>query len=271
MSLSILPGFAALAAMAPALVLGWLGTERVTARAFWLSLAPAVLAPTLVAWGLQSGGWRTGLGSALWHAVAASVLAFALLCARSAVARRLTPLLAAYLMLVATLALAWQHVPSRPLRTPDGSAWLHLHVVVALVAYGVLTIAAVAGAAIMLQERALRRKSPNRFTRSLPAIAEGESLQVRLLVGVEALLGLTLLSGVVINRFQGFGWLAGDHKTVLSLAAFVLIGALLVSHLRLGLTGRRAARYGLLAYLLLTLAYPGVKLVSDILIGPRGG
>ena len=133
-----------------------------------------------------------------------------------------------------------------------------------------LTVAAVAGVAIILQERALRSKAPTRFTRSLPSIADGEALQVSLLSGVEVLLGLTVLSGVVINRFQGQGWLSGDHKTVLSLLAFVLIGALLISHLLFGLTGRRSARFGLLAYLLLTLAYPGVKLVSDILIGPRG-
>jgi ABC-type uncharacterized transport system permease subunit len=29
------------------------------------------------------------------------------------------------------------------------------------------------------------------------------------------------------------------------------------------------ARFALVAYLLLTLAYPGVKLVTDLLIGPR--
>jgi 2C-methyl-D-erythritol 2,4-cyclodiphosphate synthase len=61
--------------------------------------------------------------------------------------------------------------------------------------------------------------------------------------------------------------LAFDHKTVLSLLAFAIIGALLVLQFRSGLRGRRAARLVLAAYLLLTLAYPGVKLVTDVLIG----
>jgi ABC-type uncharacterized transport system permease subunit len=41
---------------------------------------------------------------------------------------------------------------------------------------------------------------------------------------------------------------------------------LLILHHYSGLRGRRAARLVLLAYLLLTLAYPGVKFVTDILL-----
>ena len=57
-----------------------------------------------------------------------------------------------------------------------------------------------------------------------------------------------------------------NHKTVLSLVAFVVIGILLVAHFRTGIRGRRASRLVLLAYLLLTLGYPGVKFVTDILL-----
>jgi ABC-type uncharacterized transport system permease subunit len=41
---------------------------------------------------------------------------------------------------------------------------------------------------------------------------------------------------------------------------------LLVAHYRSGMRGRRAARVVLLAYLLLTLGYPGVKFVTDVLM-----
>ena len=49
--------------------------------------------------------------------------------------------------------------------------------------------------------------------------------------------------------------------------AFVVIAALLIVHQRTGLRGQRAARVVLLAYLLLTLAYPGVKFVTDVMMG----
>jgi ABC-type uncharacterized transport system permease subunit len=41
---------------------------------------------------------------------------------------------------------------------------------------------------------------------------------------------------------------------------------LLWAHHRTGMRGRRAARGVLLAWLLLTLAYPGVKFVTDVLL-----
>ena len=56
------------------------------------------------------------------------------------------------------------------------------------------------------------------------------------------------------------------HKTVLSLLTLVVVVGLLVAHWRTGMRGRRVARLVLLAYLLLTLAYPGVKFVTDILL-----
>ncbi len=53
-----------------------------------------------------------------------------------------------------------------------------------------------------------------------------------------------------------------DHETLL-----VLLGFLLFLSRQTGLRGRRAAGVVLAACLLLTLAYPGVKFVSDLLVG----
>ncbi|MFP5514429.1 MAG: hypothetical protein ACLGJC_15230, partial [Alphaproteobacteria bacterium] len=58
-----------------------------------------------------------------------------------------------------------------------------------------------------------------------------------------------------------------DHKSLLSLATFVVIGILLLAEYRTGVRGRTAARTMLIVYLLATLAYPGVKFVSNVLIG----
>jgi ABC-type uncharacterized transport system permease subunit len=57
-----------------------------------------------------------------------------------------------------------------------------------------------------------------------------------------------------------------NHKTVLSLTAFIVIGCLLFAHFKYGLRGRKAARLVLLGYLLLTLGYLGVKFVTDVLL-----
>ena len=57
-----------------------------------------------------------------------------------------------------------------------------------------------------------------------------------------------------------------DHKTILTVTAFLVIGGLLIAQRVSGVRGRLAARFVLLAYLLLTLGYPGVKFVTDILL-----
>ncbi len=273
MTMSLLLGLSAVAALVPvALVPRVPSAERADSpsAAYWLALLLAVAGPTV--WvGLQQGsGWRTGVAASLWLGVAVSIILFALLPCVSGAMRRLTPILAGYLVLIGIVALAWEQAPERPLRSASWPIWLELHIAVALIAYGLLTLAAVAGIGAVFQERALRTKNPTRFTRSLPAIAEGERLQTRLLIAVEALLALTLVTGMVVNRAAGLGFLVLDHKTVLSVLAFVVIGALLLVHFRLGLSGRRAARFVLMAYLLVTLAYPGVKFVTDVVIGRSG-
>jgi ABC-type uncharacterized transport system permease subunit len=57
-----------------------------------------------------------------------------------------------------------------------------------------------------------------------------------------------------------------SHKVLLSLLAFVVLVVLLVTHRLTGMRGRRAARWVLAGYLLLTLGYSGVKFVKDVLL-----
>jgi ABC-type uncharacterized transport system permease subunit len=57
-----------------------------------------------------------------------------------------------------------------------------------------------------------------------------------------------------------------NHKILLSILSFAVIAGMLIVHRASGMAGRRAARYLLLAYLLLTLGYPGVKLVTDVIL-----
>jgi len=98
-------------------------------------------------------------------------------------------------------------------------------------------------------------------------VADSEHLEFVLLVATELLLALAILSGMGTLYSESHHVLAFDHKTVLTVVAFLLIGLLLILRWRSGVRGRRAARLVLLAYLLLTLAYPGVKFVTDVLVG----
>jgi ABC-type uncharacterized transport system permease subunit len=214
-----------------------------------------------------AGPWQTGFAASLWATLAVSALLYAGVAAIAAQAWRLAPVLAGYLFLLGLIAVVWQAAPGRSLDAgPQIEGWVGAHIAVSVVTYGLVTVAAVAALAAFVQERALKRRRPTALARILPPIADCEFLVVRLLMIGEGVLSLGLLTGAVLAYRETGQILPFDHKTVFMVAAFVVIAGLLVAHYRSGMRGRRAARVVLLAYLLLTLGYPGVKFVTDVLM-----
>lgn len=265
--------FAALMCLAPMLALPYRGltADQQDAaafdrpRRFWAALGLAVAGPA--AWSLTHllGRWDGGLSNTLWLANTVCLVMFAGLCLTAAWAWRLSALLGPYVAwvgLVATITAAW---PGRALQGGAPGWWVDLHIAVSVVTYALVTLAAVASLAAFLQQRALKTKRINRLTRFLPPVVESDRLQFRLLAASEAILAAGLATGMAVLHFEQGVLFRADHKTLFSVAAFCVIAALLAAHTRWGLGGRMAARLVLMAYLLLTLAYPGVKFVTDVL------
>jgi ABC-type uncharacterized transport system permease subunit len=231
------------------------------------SLALAVAGPALWSLSLMSEVWQTSLSAALWVSIAVSTAVFAALAVSTGQSWRLAPLLMPFLTVLGLLASLVRWVEdARPLTGAAPAAWLDLHIIVSVLTYSLLTLAAVASLAAFLQERSLKRKSPNRLTRMLPSVIDGELLAGRLLLASELVLGLGLMTGMATQYFETGALLVVQHKTLLSLLAFALIGLLLIGHRVCGVRGRMAARVVLVSYLLLTLAYPGVKFVTQVLL-----
>lgn len=264
---SLILSLSALASLLPASVLSW---RRDVARpdlAVWAVVGVAVAGPAAASLVQLGAAWQTGLSAALWVSIAASMASFTLVALVAREARRLMPLLLPYLLLLGVLATIWANVPAHEGLAAPPDAWLTVHIAVSLATYGLCTVAAVAGAAVLLQERAVKRKRPSALSHRLPSISDASRLQVRLLGASAAVLALGILTGMAKEYLSSGRLLEFEHKTLLSILAFAVIGLLLVLHWRSGLRGQRAARLVLLAYLLLTLAYPGVKFVTDVLIG----
>jgi ABC-type uncharacterized transport system permease subunit len=266
MSTSLALSLSALAALLPATLVRWRQRDRPDAL-FYGVLILAVIGPLLWSAAQLGGVWHTGFAMSLWVTIAATMVLFLGLAAITRQGWRLTPLLLPYLLLLGVLATIWQRAPERPMSETAPAGWLDVHIALAVVTYGLLTLAAVAGAAVFLQERALKAKRPTPLTRLLPAVAESEILEIRLLYAAESVLALGVLSGLATQHFSGATSPALDNKTLFSLAAFVVIALLLLARRTNGLRGQRVARWALIAYLLLTLAYPGVKFVTDVLVG----
>lgn len=254
----------ALLALVPASALS-LRRPRGRDGLFWLLLAVAIAGPAVVAIDDLAHGWLGSLSAALWMTIVATLLMFIVICAATREGWRLTPLLLPYLLLVGLGAALASHVPHSPVGASPES-WIEIHVLVSVMTYGLLTNAAIAGLAVVLQERALKRRRPSPLTASLPAVADAERLQIQLLGASTLVLGAGLLTGVASQVVETGSLLEFNHKTVLALTAFLVIVALLAVHHQTGLRGRQAARFVLVAYLLVTLAYPGVKFVTDVLL-----
>lgn len=263
---NLLLSLSALAALVPA-SLQALRPAPARDAAFWGLLAVAVTGPSTWVLVHMTGTWQTGLAPTLWVTVAATMLLYAVTAATTRQAWRLAPLLIPYMLVLGIIATIWQRAPGQPLVAGDSEGvWISVHIAIAVTTYALVTIAAIAALAAFLQERALKRKRPNDLTRLLPSIADCDRLLVGLLQVGESVLALGLVTGMALQYRETGQIMVLNHKTILTIAAFVVIGGLLVCHYGSGVRGRLAARIVLLAYLLLTLGYPGVKFVTDVLM-----
>ena len=262
---STLFSLAALAAMVPASLINLRADGRRDA-VYWSVLVIAVFGSLSWAVAQLGDSWHTGLSVATWLAISASLIVFLAVTLLTAQAWRLTPLLLPYLLLLGIMATVWSQAPGKPLPSAVPWGWMSVHIGLSILTFALLTVAAVAGLAVVLQERALKRKRVSGLTHALPSIADGEALQLRLLAAGETVLGAGLLTGLATRYMSEASLFSLDHKTLLSTLCFVVIAILLIAHRRVGVRGRRAGSYTLVAYLLLTLAYLGVKFVTDVLI-----
>lgn len=150
---------------------------------------------------------------------------------------------------------------------PDSLDWpLRLHALLALLAYATLALAAALAVLLAVQESLLRaRRLDHPLLRLLPPLTELESLMFRTLGAGFVLLTLALTIGTVFVENLFAQHLV--HKTVLSVLAWTIFGALLFGRLRYGWRGRRAVRLTLAAMALLLLAFFGSKFVLELVLG----
>lgn len=166
------------------------------------------------------------------------------------------PLAAALLALDAFLA---------PPTAPTPMDWqIKLHVIIAVLGYSVLSIAAVLAILLAFQERALRSHRPGRLIRALPPLTQTENLLFRLIGIGFFLLTMTLFSGMLfISNIRAQHLL---HTTVLTVIAWLIFGALLWGRWRHGWRGRSAVNLTLLGMTVLVLAFFGTKAVLELVL-----
>jgi ABC-type uncharacterized transport system permease subunit len=148
---------------------------------------------------------------------------------------------------------------------PKDYAWpLRIHIVVSIFAYSFLNIAAIQATLLALQDWGLRRRHLSRLNRSLPPLQTMEAMLFQLIGAGLLLLTLSLLSGFLFLDDLFAQHLA--HKTVLSMAAWIVFAILMWGRLIHGWRGRTAIRWTLGGFLALMLGYFGSKMVLELIL-----
>lgn len=261
---------AALLALLPLGAVAWRGLDG-RAIVFWPALLVA-LAGTAALLGVEARrGLPTGFADALWLSIAACLAVYALLALLSREGRRLAIFLVPFLLASGLIGTVWLDgnavEGNRVLRPEVAPIWVAIHVGASLATYALVTLAASAGVAILVQERAIKRRAKGALSARLPSVAACESLELYLLIAAAIVLGAGIATGMAWSYLRGGSLLPVDHKSVLAVLAFGLILAVLALHRLTGLRGRAAARWVLGASLAMILAYPGVKFVAEVLLG----
>lgn len=142
-----------------------------------------------------------------------------------------------------------------------------IHLLIAVLAYSLFTIASIHVALMALLERRLHDGTLTRDLQKLPPLLTMEALLFRIIWAGFVLLTATLVSGVVFSE-ELFGKAAPfNHKTVFGGLSWLIFGALLAGRHVYGWRGRVAVRWTLAGFVTLMFAYVGSRFVLEVILG----
>jgi ABC-type uncharacterized transport system permease subunit len=142
-----------------------------------------------------------------------------------------------------------------------------VHLLIAMLAYSLFTIASLHVLLMALLERRLHDGSLPRVLQGLPPLLAMETLLFRIIWAGFILLTATILSGVLYSE-ELFGRAARlNHKTVFGVLSWIIFAALLGGRHIYGWRGRVAVRWTLAGFLMLVLAYVGSRFVLEVILG----
>jgi len=146
------------------------------------------------------------------------------------------------------------------------STELRLHLVLAMIAYGMFTIAALHALLMTLMERRLHGGALAGPLAALPPLLTMERLLFRVIFVGFAFLTLTLVTGIAFSETLFGRAMKFDHKSVFAIASWFIFAALLAGRHFYGWRGRKALRWTLAGFLALLLAYVGSRFVLEVIL-----
>ena len=169
------------------------------------------------------------------------------------------------LMLSAAVVLVPLVLPSDKPVSYSGLLAFKVHLVVSLMAYSLFAIAALQAILMGVIERRLHNHQVLQAG-LWPSLVAMDSLLFQMILVGFLLLTATLASGVFFSE-ELFGKpLVFNHKVLFSFIAWFIYAGLLAGRHIWGLRGRRAARWAVVGFAMLLVAYVGSKFVLEVIL-----
>lgn len=143
---------------------------------------------------------------------------------------------------------------------------LEAHILAAMLAYSLFTIAVLHAGLMSLVEKRLHHATLPRVLQGLPPLLTMETLLFRIIGAGFVLLTLTLAFGVVFSdQLFGKPW-QFNHKMLFGFISWGVFATLLLGHQYRGWRGRTAVRWTMSGFIFLLLAYLGTQFVLEVLL-----
>ncbi len=240
------------------------GVEAARTSKLW-PLAIAVVALVLHTWLVyQSLVETAGLDLSLFSVLSLIAWLVSLLLVTASFTKPIENLAVVVLPLSAVALLFDLWFPMSHVVLEGAPLGLNAHVLLSIFAYSLLSIAAVQAIVLSVQDAQLHRHRPGGFIRALPPLQTMETMLFEIIALGFVLLTLSLFSGVMFVEDLFAQHLV--HKTVLSIAAWVVFAVLLWGRWRFGWRGRTAIRWTITGFVTLMLAFLGTKLVLELIL-----
>src|SRR6266567_198038 len=146
------------------------------------------------------------------------------------------------------------------------STEFRLHLALAMIAYGMFTIAALHALLMTLMERRLHGGAVVGPLAALPPLLTMERLLFRIILAGFTFLTLTLATGIVFSETLFGQAMKFNHKTLFAVISWLIFAALLAGRHLYGWRGRTALRWTLAGFLALLLAYVGSRFVLEVIL-----
>lgn len=148
-----------------------------------------------------------------------------------------------------------------------GFTLFNLHILIAMLAYSLFTFAALHACLMRMAERALHQKNSWISLPNFPPLLVLDALLFKVLYLGFLLLTITLISGMLFSETLFGKPLQFNHKTIFSIASWLIYAWLLFGRIKYGWRGKVATRWTLFGFVLLLLAYIGSRFVLHVVLG----